>query len=73
MTADECLEAYELLLERVFSSRRVRHKLLPKAVAIASGGVRYDYRPLEQELIRIIKIRQLGSSFQQLNEDMCRT
>ena len=73
MTADECLEAYELILERVFSSRRMRHKLLPKAVAIASGGVRYDHKPLEQELKRITKVRQLGSSFQQLNDYMCRT
>ena len=73
MTAGECLKAYELLLERVFSTRRMRHKLLPRAVAIASGGVRYDHRPLEQELKRMTKASQLGSSFRQSDESMCRT
>ena len=73
MTVDECLEAYELLLERVFTSRRMRHKLLPRAVAIASGGVKYDHRPLEQELKRMTKASRLGSSFLQLDENMCRT
>ena len=75
MTADECLEAYELLLERVFSSRRMRHKLLPKAIAIASGGVRYDHRPLEEELRRITWHRgsRQDPFYQQLDENMCRT
>ena len=73
MTVDECLEAYELLLERVFTSRRMRHKFLPRAVAIASGGVKYDHSPLEQELKRMTKASQLGSSFLQLDENMCRT
>ena len=73
MTVDECLEAYELLLERVFSSRRMWHTLLPRAIAIARGVVEYNHRLLEQELRRITKASQLGSSFQQLNEDMCRT
>ena len=73
MTAGECLEAYELLLERVFTTRRMRHKLLPRAVAIASGGVRYDHRPLEQELKRMTKASQLGSSFRQSDESMCLT
>lgn len=73
MTVDECLEAYELLLERVFTNRRMRHKLLPRAVAVASGGVRTDHRPLEQELKRMTEASQLGLYFRQLDENMCRT
>ena len=75
MTVNQCFEAYELLLERVFSSRRMRHKLLPKAMAVASGGVRYDHRPLEEELRRMARPRgsRRDPFYQQLDENMCRT
>ena len=72
MTADECLEAYELLILRVFASQRKRFKFLPEIIAGIAGGERKD-QVLEKELKRIIKASQLGSSFRQLNEDMCRT
>ena len=73
MTADECLEAYELLILRVFASQRKRYRFLPVTIASIASGEINDHRVLEKELKRIIKASQLGSSFRQLNEDMCRT
>ena len=73
MTADECLKAYELLILRVSASQRKRYRFLPGSIASIAGRGIHDHRVLEKELESIIKASQLGSSFRQFNEDMCRT
>ena len=66
MTVDECLEAYELLIETVLASPRKLYKRM-------TLGAKYDHWLLESGLKRIVKARGLGSSFPQSNEDLCRT
>ena len=72
MTVDECLEAYENLVDRVFGHPRILHirnSLYPKD--------KYNEKMLEDVVRDIVRQRDpRGSSnaaFPQYNEDMCRT
>ena len=72
MTVDECIEAYENLGDKVFGHPRrlhIKNVLYPKD--------KYNHKNLEDVIKDIIKQRdpqgRARASFQQPNEDMCRT
>lgn len=74
MTVDECLEAYEVLSERVFGNPRWLHF---QNALIFNPRDKYNPRELEKVICEIIKQRdpqgRSSAILQQPNEDMCRT
>ena len=74
MTVDECLEAYEILSERVFGHPRWFHC---RSILFFNPRDKYDPKKLEKVICDVIRQRdpdgRSSTELQQLNEDMCRT
>ena len=73
MSVEECIESYEVLIDRIFAHPRLLHIRKPPWLP----RDKFDHLPLEEVIKEIVKERskwhKKNTLFRQPNEDTCRT